>query len=355
MRRLALPLALLLVAAGVVAYALGRDEARSPGGPNAAEDLSEGPLRVVFAEFADGASTVKEHLVAEDRVRDVVELPRVGEVQAAPGSSYLSVEWWDEDVGRPRLTVLDPEGGEEIEVEGAALEALWHPQGDLVAYSEPVDPGRCTPDDCPGDLRVLVLDPATGETEVVVEEGPWFPRFWVGDRILYQDEDDSTIVHVQGLDGERRTIEVFAMGAQSASPDGRWLFVSWQEETAFYPIAEDGGPGGDPVPVDLPGAPMRTVAWAHDSSAVVGASAAGRPELLLMSPDEGSPRSLGEMEGSVTRLGWAPSNDAVFVTFVTDEFQTALCSLEEDAEADPCRPVLEWTTGISTLRVEGSA
>lgn len=358
LRRLALPLALLLVAAGVIAFALNREDPGSREPTSEAQDLSEGPRRVLFADFSEGEQMIREHHLADDEVRDVFELPRLGQIEASPGSPYLSVEWWDEDVGAPRITILNPRTGDQRDVEEFAFEPIWHPSGDRLAYSEPLDVDACTPDDCESDVRVHVIDPSTGESEVIVPAGPWFPRFWVGDRILYQDEDDGTLVHIEGTDGERTTIDIWAMATREASPDGRWLFVSWEQETAFYPLAADGSFAGDPIAVERPagvGWPIRVTAWSHDSAALVGTSGGAGDDLVVLSPDDPEPRTIAELGGSVTRLAWTPDNAEVLLTTASHRFRTLLCPVAVDGPYDPCREVFGWTTGISTLRVEGSA
>lgn len=305
-----------------------------PVSPNVAESYAGGPVSLVYADFTAGEdASVARFWIDEETEEEIAKLPRSSTTTASPTSDWLTVvELADQDgVEVPMLYLFDPASGEETKV-GPGVAPTWKADGTAVAYAEPIDLERCNLVDCPGDKKIVVLDPATGNFETLIE-GSYQILFWAGDRLLVFDTGSPEDTISLATDGSDSLIEIHSAGIWGASPDGKWLLVSTSAGIRFVRLSEEGEPREESE-VDLPSETVLGAGgWAFDSSAVaVVIEDIAAPRVLTFSPSDPEPRLLAEGVGSITRVLWSPANDAVFLSTVSQGIGGVYCPLDGDCE-----------------------
>lgn len=327
-------LALSLLVAGLVGLKL-LDDRPEPASPNVAASYAGGPVSLVFADFTPGEDATVARFGIEDGVEEeIAKLPRSSTTTASLTSDWLTVvELADRGgVEVPMLYLFAPASGDETEI-GPGVAPSWKADGTAIAYAEPVDFERCNLVDCPGDKRIVVLDPATGNSETLIE-GSYQILFWAGDHLLVFDTETQGDTISLGTDGSERLIDIHSARIWGASPDGKWLLVSTGDGIRFVRLSEEGEPREE-TKVDLPPeTALGPGGWAFDSSAVaVVIEDIAAPRVVTFSPSEPEPHVLGEGVGSITRVLWSPANDGVFLSTVNQGIGGVYCPLDAECES----------------------
>lgn len=329
-RRVAIAL-VLLVGAGLVTLKVLGDRPDPPS-PNVAEPFADGPATLLFADFTPGESAkVLRFDIEEETEEEVATMPRSSSTTGSLTSKWLSIVELAEDgeTSVPVLYLFDPEAEEETEV-GPGLAPTWKTDGTAVAYAEPLELERCSVVDCPGDKRIVVLDPATGDAETLIE-GPYQILFWAGERLLVFDTREPEETISLTTDGSRAELDLRSSQIWGASPDGRWLVSLEEEGTKFIGLSDE-GQVDEEIEVDIPpGTMLGAGHWAFDSSAVAAVlEDVEEPRVVLFSPSDPNPETVAEGVGSITRVLWAPTNDALFLTTVREGIGGTYCTIEGD-------------------------
>jgi len=347
----------LLVGAGLIYFFVVRDSSTSPSaaGGNAAEAFEGGSTELVYADFADSRDL--HRLDLEDGADEVVgELPRSGQTDAGPGSTWVVIQIVDEEDGRlvPGLYLYDTEADEEVRL-GVGFEPAWSADGSHLAYVVPEDPSQCGEEACNGPRRVAVVDVAAPEPQELTEVGENNVIGWAGDHVVIQNEDQpgSPIAQTVSLDGAVEDLPMLPREFWGASPDGRWAIQSDEDGARFFAMS-NGRVEGEGVEIGIPdGTELGTGGWAHDSSMVASTALDddGVLQLVTFSPDDPEPATMAPGgESSVVDVLWTPDNDAfVFQRFTGEELEAVHCSV---GDPDSCDVLLSWTRGITLLRIE---
>jgi hypothetical protein len=296
------------------------------------------------------------------RTERIGRLPSAN-VFAAQGSSWLAYlapgapPRPDADfVPRPQLRVWDPASGTQFTV-GPGVDALWNGPGTRVAYLRPAGDRKCEGETCSGRVEVVVLNPRSRESRVLVGPGNWVLLAWSGDGLLISDQSSPDHVIRVSPGGARRMLPVAPSQLWDASPDGRWLLIVQGGETEFVPLAR-GRVSGSPVKVPLgSGYVLADGAWSHDSTRVAAVALdQGDPsasKAVIFSPRDPKPHRLKRSRGATGGVLWAASDGAVVFSRTAGARDTLLqaeyCPVE--AAGYRCRSVLSWFQGVLLLRV----
>ena len=344
----------LLAGSGAVYMFVFRDSSSTrsvaPSANEAAAFAGE-PTELVYADFAD-AQDIHRLDLASDSDEIVGELPMSGDTEAAPGSTWLSIQTVAEDGGvfRPALSLYDTAMEEEVDL-GVGFDSIWSPDGSRLAFLAPEDPSTCGEEKCQGPRTVMVLDVADGDPEALTESGEYSLLGWAGEYVVVLNES-STVVQTVAPDGATADLPILPIEFKGASPDGRWIIQSGDSGTRFLEMvdgrAEDEGPE-----ITIPdGMTLDPAVWAHDSSLVAAAlSNDVEVEIVTFSPADPEPQEItaGGVP-SIVGFFWSPDNDAfVIQRFTGTELEAVHCPLDDP---DACEVLLSWTRGIALLRLE---
>jgi hypothetical protein len=354
-----LTLAVVVLVVGAVAVYLfvTRDTTESTATPtsNAAEDFEGGETELVYVDFAEGSDLHRLDL-ADDADEIVGELPQSGDTQAAPGSTWLSIQGVEEDGDKfiPALFLYDTDAEEEIDL-GLGFEPMWSADGSQLAFIAPDDPSRCGEEECRGPRKVMVVDVAGGEPEALTESGAYNMLGWAGDHVVVQNEEipGSPVAQTVSPAGQVEDLPMLPREFWGASPDGRWMIQTGESGTRFLEMA-GGRVDAEGADIAIPeGTILGSGGWAHDSSRVAAAALDENGDLQLMtfSPSDPEPTAIDSAgESSVVNVMWSPENDElVFQRLTGEEFEAVHCPLDESGE---CEVLFAWTRGISMLRIE---
>ena len=345
----------LLAGAGLFMFVF-RDSSTRAVKPaaNAAGAFAGEPTELVYADFAEAQDLHRLDLATDnDEIFDA--LPRSGDTEAAPGSTWLSIQTVDEDgdAFRPDLFLYDTASEEEIAL-GVGFDPIWSPDGSRVVFLAPEDPSTCGEEKCRGPRAVTVVQIPGGESEELVDPGEYSLLGWAGEYVVILNEGGpgSTVVQTVAPDGATTDLPILPIEFKGASPDGRWIIQSGDSGTRFLEMvdgrAEDEGPE-----ITLPaGMTLDLAVWAHDSSRVAAAlSNDVEVDIVTFSPAD--PESQEVAAGGVPSTGgffWSPDNDSfVFQRFTGTELEAVHCPLDDP---DACEVLLAWTRGIAVLRME---
>lgn len=347
----------LLAGAGVVYLFVFRDSSSTrtaEPAANAAAAFAGEPTELVYADFAEAQDLHRLDL-ASDRDEVVGELPRAGDTEAAPGSTWLSIQIAEEegDVFNPALFLYDTESEEEVEL-GVGFDPIWSPDGSRLAFLAPEDPSSCDEESCSGPRKVMVVDVDGGQPEELIDNGAYELLGWAGEYVVVLNEDagGAPIAQTVSPDGATQDLPMLPIEFKGASPDGRWIIQSGDSGTRFLEMvdgrAEDEGPE-----ITIPtGMTLDSAVWAHDSSRVAAAvSDDVEVEIITFSPADPDARAIttGGVP-SIVGFFWSPDNDAfVFQRFTGTELEAVHCPIEDP---DACEVLLAWTRGIALLRIE---
>lgn len=344
----------LLAGAGVVYVFAFRDSSSTrstaPSRNEAAAFAGE-PTELVYADFAEAKDLHRLDL-ADDADEIVGELPRSGDTEAAPGSTWLSIQTVEEDgdAFRPALFLYDPATEEEVAL-GVGFDPMWSPDGSRLVFVAPEDPSTCGEEKCQGPRTVNVLDVADGAPEELTESGEYSVLGWAGEYVVVLDEG-STVVQTVAPDGTTTDLPMLPVEFKGASPDGRWIIQSGDSGARFLEVV-DGRAEDEGAEITLPpGMTLDSAVWAHDSSLVVAAlSNDVEVDIVTFSPADPEPQEITDGgEPSIVGFFWSPDNDAfVFQRFTGTELEAVHCPLDDP---DACEVLLTWTRGIALLRLE---
>lgn len=363
------------IALAVIAYLLlgGDDEDAADGSSaasgNAASSLEGGPDEVLYLS---GTSLVRRNLEnGEEEPAGTLESPSV---YASPGSQWIAyvkskVVADDDFAAEPILHLYDPETEDDSSY-GPGVAPVWNPSGTHVAFLVPVDPRECQGETCGGNVRVGVVEAATGEESLLLNDGRYTVLGWAGDRVLVSDFADPTHTISVSLDDERGEFGMPASQYWDTSPDGRWVVKTNAKKTEFISI-EDGELGDERVTVELGDYQLLQGAWAHDSSQVAAvvslesSNQRGRGEnarlvpgetntrVVTFSPDEPVPAEVEDTFGATGTVLWSVDNESIVVATLLDPkralFQAKACSVGNQSR---CEIVTSWTEGVALLRTE---
>ncbi len=326
-----------------------------PPAGNAADAFEGGETELVYADFDDAKDLLRLDLT-EGTDEVFGELPRSGHTEAAPGSTWLSIQVVEEDGGEfyPSVYLYDTASEEEVEL-GAGFEAVWSADGTRLAFIAPDDTTTCGEEECRGPRKVMVVEVSGGDPKELTGSGAYNLLGWTGDHVVVQNEDTpgSPIAQTVSPSGEIQDLPMLPREFWGASPDGRWIILSGDSGTRFLEMAE-GRADGEGADIAIPdGTTLGSGAWAHDSSRVasVALDENGDLEVVTFSPDELEPRSIAPAgESSIVETLWSPENDAfVFQRFTGTEFEAVHCPADDP---DACEVLFAWTRGIALLRIE---
>lgn len=356
----------------------GRDDAAPRGdvgsvatGGNAAAALEGGPDEVLYLS---GTALVRRDVEkgADENV-GTIETPSVYPATGSRWIAYVTskASGGDDDfAAEPRLHLYDPETEDEARY-GAAVAPVWNPTGTHVAFLRPVEPRDCQGESCPGEVRIGVVEAATGEEAVLtLDSGRYSILGWAGDHVVVSDFEKPTTVTAAPLEGEPVELDMPASQFWGASPDGRWIVKTNAKKTELVPL-EDGELGDDRVTVELGKYQILEGTWAHDSSAVAAVasleskvpSGKGDDEKLVsqgvgtrivtFSPDDPEPQTVPDTFGATGSVLWSADNDAVVFATLLDPrralFQAKHCPI---GNGSGCQVVTSWTEGVRLLRAE---
>jgi hypothetical protein len=334
-----------------------RDSATRPSaaGANAAEAFAGGSTELVYADFAEARDLHRLDL-ASDADEIVGEMSRSGNTEAAPGSTWLSIEVaaGTGDQFHPEIFLYDPESDEEVAL-GVAYEPFWSADGSRLAFVAPDDPSSCNEEECRGPRKVMVVEASGSDPEELTASGEYNLLGWAGDYVVVLNEDTpgSPIAQTVSPAGDIQDLPMLPREFWGASPDGRWIIQTGDSGTKFLAVV-DGRADAEGPDIAIPaGTTLGSGAWSHDSS-LVAASALGDDgalEIVTFSPDDPEPRPIAPGgESSIVGVLWSPDNDAfVFQRFTGEELEAVHCPI---ADPDACRVLFAWTRGISLLRIE---
>lgn len=359
--------AVAVLVAGVVATVMltssrGGDEDADSGsrGPfgvsapegNAAAALEEGPDEVLMLS---GTSVVRQGVdpVEQAVVRDV----KTQSVYAAPGSPWIayvnSAAQKQDFETSPELVLLDLETKDEIRHDGGVA-PVWNPAGTHVAFLRPVEPRECVAEECPGDVRIGLLEAATGNVVEVLDPGTYSVLGWAGSHVLVSDFARPDVIVAVTADGEASELDFPVTQYWGASPDGRWLIKTNAKKTEFVAF-DDGRLGKERVPVELDDLQLLEGSWSHDSEqvAAVVTQPKGETTLVTFSPDDPEPQLVPRSGGAVGKVLWSPDNESLLFARLVDPkkalVQANWCPL---GNSSACRVVISWTEGIALLRAQ---
>ena len=370
---------------------------------NAAEGFGGGDPSLLYASFGatDDATLIRKNIIdQEEEVFEPFPAVAMSASQSSEWVAYVSAddpeaasddeEGDDEEIdpsappapSQPLLTVFDPYSEDETSL-GVGLTPTWNATGDRVAFIRPLEPENCSAVlTCPGDVDVVVADPASGDETTVLEEGRWSIVAWAGDRLLLEEEGNAEETIVASLDGETEPADYTPAGVLGVSPDGSWLLHQADGEARFWPIT-DGLPSGDAVDVEIGDDFIYGATWSHDSAqvaATMGAPPGERPdpdrgkkgkkakggddgkgdeeefvpltaEVRVFSPDDPEPAVVEETTSSFSAPLWSTSNDHIAVAKQVDDEtnQTSYCPVALEGS---CRLVFSFSYPAQMLRME---
>ena len=282
-------------------------------------------------------------------------LPRSGDTEAAPGSTWLSIQTVaeDGDAFRPALFLYDTGSEEEVAL-GVGFDPIWAPDGSRVVFLAPEDPSTCGEEKCQGPRTVMVVEVTGGEPDELVDPGEYSLLGWAGEYVVVLNEGTagSTVVQTIAPDGATADLPILPIEFKGASPDGRWIIQSGDSGARFLEMV-DGRAEGEGPEITIPdGMTLDPAVWAHDSSQVAAAlSNDVEVDIVTFSPADPEPQEI--TAGGVPSTGgffWSPDNDSfVFQRFTGTELEAVYCPLDDP---DACEVLLAWTRGIALLRLE---
>jgi hypothetical protein len=368
----------IAVAVGLF-VALGGDDdptGGSDGGPaavagNAAAAREGGPDEILYLS---GTALLRRDIASGDEEPlGTLESPSVYPARGSQWIAYVttrSAKGDDDFAAEPQLRLYDPET-EDDAAYGAGVAPVWNPTGTHVAFLRPVEPRNCQGETCSGDVRIGVVEAATGEEAVLpLDPGLYSILGWAGGWVVVGDFEDPATVTAVPLDGDPVELDMPASQYWAASPDGRWIVKTNAKKTELVPFA-DGALGDDRVAVELGDYQLLEGAWAHDSSAVAAVVSIeskvprgkGDEERLVkqgattrvvtFTPDDPEPQTVAGTFGATGSVLWSVDNDAlVFATLLDPKralFQAKYCEL---GNGSGCTIVTSWTEGVTLLRTE---
>ncbi|MDQ4026184.1 MAG: hypothetical protein M3217_11965 [Actinomycetota bacterium] len=355
----------VLVAAAVAAIAVF---ALTGGGDADVED--DGPLAVpvpqgnAAAALEGGVDTVLL-LSGTSIVRQTVEAPeqevvrnvKTQSVYAAPGSSWIayvrSAAPEEDFEPRPELVLYDLETEAKTR-RGAGIAPLWNGAGTYVAFLKPVEPRNCVGEECSGDVRIGVVEAATGEAVELLDPGTYSILGWAGRHILVSDFARPDVITAVAADGETSELDFPATQYWGASPDGRWLIKTNAKKTEFVAF-DDGRLGDERIPIELDDLELLEGSWSHDSEEVAAAVASRKKEttVVTFSPDEPAPELVPDSGGAIGSVLWSADNESLLFGRLLNPnkslIQAVWCPTRNSGD---CRIVISWTEGIALLRAE---
>lgn len=353
----------VVLAVAIGFYLFVRDSVDEvPPAENAAESFAGGETELIYADFADGSDLHRLDL-AGDTDEVVGELPHSGDTQAAPGSTWLSIQTVEEegDEFSPALFLYDTDSEEEIAL-GTGFEPVWSADGSRLAFIVPDDPTKCGEEECRGPRKVMVVELEGGDPEEVTDSGVWNLLGWAGDYLVVQNEDipGSPIAQTVSPTGQIEDLPMLPREYWGASPDGRWVIQTSEAGTEILALV-DGRAADEAADIAIPeGTILGSGAFAHDSTRVAASALDenGDLQIVTFSVTEPEPEPIAPAgESSIVNVMWSPENDAVvFQRLVPDpttslgqEFEAVHCPIHRPEE---CETLFAWTRGISLLRIE---
>ena len=351
----------------------GTAEGDGPGpvAGNAASALEGGPHEILYLS---GTSLVRRDV--EEGTEEPVGTLESASVYASPASSWIayveakSAGGDDDFAAEPVLHVFDPEDDEDARY-GAGVAPVWNRSGTHVAFLRPLEPRNCQGETCSGEVRIGVVEAATGDESLLLEPGRYSILGWAGEWILVSDfENPSVVTAVSARADEPVQLDMPASQYWDASPDGRWIVKTNAKKTEFVPF-ENGELGDDRVAVDLGDFRLLEGAWAHDSSrvaAVVSIESEVTKEkrgkrrvvkqgestrIVTFSPDDPKPQMVNGTFGATGTVLWSVDNESIVFANLVDPsralFQAKSCFVGNESG---CTIVTSWTEGVTLLRAE---
>lgn len=225
----------------------------------------------------------------------------------------------------------------------------WTPDGSGLAVVRPFGNTKCSSGECEGPVRVVEVDPETGEaTPLINRVGEWSIVGWSGDDLLVGDvAADDALFLVNGPSDLTPLEDLAADDVRSVSPDGQWIVVVAESGPELWSLEDDsvafeerfGGPEDTFTSID----------WTEDSSRFAAIlTTLEDTTIVSVGVDSSTPDVVVDDLEPSGDLFWAPDEQGVIFTAVNREeaqLEATYCPLD-DGE---CSTYITWQTGTSVI------
>lgn len=329
----------LVVGIGVYLFSES-DEGESGDSPSAREVSEEDAPAPPSIRFID--QNVLKLIEPDGEATKLDEGVSAGST-ASPTGEFLT--WVAFSGDQPVVQLYSVKKGETRPVFGT--DPKWRSDGSAFVVLQGAPGVKCDQSRCKGAVSVVQIDPGTTKRKLVLDEGPYSVRGWIGDRVVVSDERKKRVALVVGRD-EQEELEIPGKEIASISPDGEWIVRK-----------TDGGP----LLVELDGLEV------HDERSIAGAdvtltSITWRPDgkgfaaiantlegarLVTVGVGDAALKLVTELEPS-GGLFWNETGDGLLFTAV-DRDEVALKATFCPLGGGSCTTYVDWQSGSRVVGI----